>query len=146
MEREVQTVPVRVYQSDEHVMLAAPMPGLEPSDISVDVCGAAVTIRGEERGTGQHQRDLIMAEWTIGPYYREVALPQPVDGSLTNATYGNGVLVLSMPKLKAGHSGVGANFTLRPIEATRGERVGHAGKEIQPKTFIEHEKKHATES
>ena len=146
MEREAQAVPVRVYQSDEHVMLAAPMPGLEPDDISVDVCGAAVTIRGQERGTGQHQRDLILAEWTIGPYYREVALPQPVDGSLTNATYGNGVLVLSMPKLKAGQSGVGANFKLRPIEATRGERVGHAGKEIQPKTSIEHEKKHATES
>ena len=146
MEREMQTVPVRVYQSDEHVMLAAPMPGLEPSDISVDVCGATVTIRGEERGTGQHQRDLLMAEWTIGPYYREVSLPQPVDGSLTNATYGNGVLVLSMPKLKVGQSGVGASFTLRPIEATRGERVGHAGKEIQPKTFVEHEKKHATES
>jgi hypothetical protein len=51
-----------------------------------------------------------------------------------------------MPKLKAGQSGVGANFKLRPIEATRGERVGHAGKEIQPKTSIEHEKKHATES
>lgn len=146
MEREAQTVPVRVYQSDEHLMLAAPMPGLEPGDISVDVCGTAVTIRGDERGTGQHQRDLILAEWAIGPYYREVSLPQPVDGSLTNATYGNGVLVLSMPKLKAGQTGVGASFKLRPIEATRGERVGHAGKEILPKTSLEHEKKHVTES
>jgi HSP20 family protein len=146
MEREAQTVPVRVYQSDEHLMLAAPMPGLEPGDISVDVCGTAVTIRGDERGTGQHQRDLILAEWAIGPYYREVSLPQPVDGSLTNATYGNGVLVLSMPKLKAGQTGMGANFKLRPIEATRGERVGHAGKEILPKTSLEHEKKHLTKS
>jgi HSP20 family protein len=146
MEREAQTVPVRVYQSDDHIMLAAPMPGLEADDISVDVCGPAVAIRGQERGAGQHHRDLIMAEWTIGPYYRVVALPQSVDGSLTNATYGNGVLVLSMPKLKAGQSGVGANFTLRPMEATRGERVGHAGKEIRPKTSTEHGKKHVTES
>jgi HSP20 family molecular chaperone IbpA len=68
-------------------MLAAPIPGLEASDISVDVRGSSVTIHGQERGTGQHQRDLIKAEWTIGLYYREGALPEPVDGSLTNATY-----------------------------------------------------------
>jgi HSP20 family protein len=142
MERESQAVPVRVYQSDEHIMLAAPMPGLEAADISIDVLKNHVTIRGEERGPGQHQRDLVVEEWTIGPYYRKISLPQDVDGSLTNATYGNGVLVLSMPKLKAGQKGSGANFQLQPIEATRGERVGHAGKEIHPKSSLERDKQH----
>jgi HSP20 family protein len=136
MERESQTVPVRVYQSDEHIMLAAPMPGLEAADISIYVSQNHVTIRGEERGPGQHQRDLVVEEWTIGPYYRKISLPQDVDGSLTNATYGNGVLVLSMPKSKTGQTGSGANFQLQPIEATRGERVGHAGKEIHPKNSL----------
>ena len=68
--------------------MAAPMPGLEAGDISVNISGAAVTIRGEERGAGQHERDLLLEEWSIGPYYREVSLPQAVDGSLANATYG----------------------------------------------------------
>jgi HSP20 family protein len=142
MEREPQTVPVRVYQSDEHIMLAAPMPGLEAGDISVDVLKNHVTIRGEERGPGQHQRDLVLEEWTIGPYHRKISLPQAVDGSLTNATYGNGVLVLSMPKLRAGQTGCGANFQLQPVEATRGERVGHAGKEIHPKSSLNRDKQH----
>ena len=41
---------------------------------------------------------MLVEEWRIGPYYREISLPQPVDGNLTNATYGNGVLLLSMPR------------------------------------------------
>jgi hypothetical protein len=65
-----------------------------------------------------------------------------VHGSLTNATYGNGVLVLSMPKMKQGQPGAAVDFQLQSIDATRGERVGHTGKEIHPTTTQEHAKKH----
>jgi HSP20 family protein len=41
---------------------------------------------------------MIVEEWAIGPYYRELELPQAVSGQLTNATFGNGVLTLAMPK------------------------------------------------
>jgi HSP20 family protein len=134
MEREGQTLPVRLYQTDTHLMLAAPMPGLEPGDISVDISGDAVTIKGVERGVGQHRRDLLIEEWTIGPYERKVSLPQPVDGALTNATYGNGVLVLAMPKMEAGERGVSSTLHLDQVGSARGERVGHAGHDVQPKT------------
>jgi HSP20 family protein len=142
MQKESQTLPVRLYQSEERLMMAVPMPGLEAGDISVNISGDRVTIRGEERGPGQHQRDLILEEWTIGPYYCEVSLPQAVDGTLANATYGNGVLVLSMPKAKTGQAQTDANFQLEPIESTRGERVGHSGQDIHRKTTAEHAKKH----
>ena len=100
-QQQAATVPVRMYQVDDRIMVAAPMPGLEPENISVTIAGVHLTIRGEERGPGQHERDLMLVEWTIGPYYREVLLPQPVNGALTNATYGNGVLVLVMPKVES---------------------------------------------
>jgi HSP20 family protein len=67
-QQQPKTVPVRVYHIDDRIMLAAPMPGLEPEDISVAVAGTRVTIRGAERGPGQHERALLLAEWTIGPY------------------------------------------------------------------------------
>ena len=38
-------------------MVAAPMPGLEPENISVTIAGVHLTIRGEEWGPGQHERD-----------------------------------------------------------------------------------------
>lgn len=131
MQKEAQTVPVRVYQSGNHLMLAAPMPGLQPQDISVSIADHTISIHGEERGPRQDNLKLLMAEWNIGPYFREIALEQAVDGALTNATYGNGVLVLAMPKAHDAR-GVDAEFTLEPTSATRGERVGHTGSAINP--------------
>ncbi len=140
------TIPVRIYQIDDRIMVAAPLPGLEPGDISVTITGTRVTIRGEERGPGQHERDLLLAEWTIGPYYREVILPQPVNGALANATYGNGVLVLALPKLTQGQPEVESEFRLQAIGATpHGERVGHSGSTLSPTTTQEHQQKHNAE-
>ncbi len=133
-----QGLPVRVYQTRDRIMLAAPMPGLEPGNISVHITDDQITIHGEERGPHQHERDLVLAGWSIGPYHRMVPLPHPINGILTNATYGNGVLVVSMPKMPPGQHGVSAQLRLEPIRATRGERVGHVGRVIQPMTTGEH--------
>lgn len=133
-----QAVPIRIYQSDKRIMLAAPLPGLEPEDISVTVSGDRVTISGEYRGVREDERDVLVAEWGAGPYYREITLPEPVDGSLTNATFGNGVLVLAMPKLGAGQAGPPKSFGLRALEPTRGEHVGHVGQHLHPTTTEEH--------
>lgn len=133
-----QPIPVRLYRTGELLVLAAPMPGLEPADIKVSIIGDRVTIHGEERGPHQRERDLVLAEWAIGPYHREVSLPQAVNGALTNATYGNGVLVLSMPKAEGGRPPTEAEVRLEVIAATRGARVAHTGHDIQPTTTTEH--------
>ena len=124
-------IPVRVYQSEGLFGIAAPLPGLEPDDIRVTIEGKRVTIHGRERGPHQHDRDLVKAEWTVGPFQREIVLPESVDGSLTNATYGNGVLVLTIPKGKKAGGG-STEITLRRIGLARGERVGYSGRQMQP--------------
>lgn len=137
-EQQPQTVPIRLYQSEDRIMIAAPMPGLEPGNITVEVNGDQVALHGELRGPGQYERDVLVAEWTVGPYEREIQLPEAVSGRLTNATYGNGVLVLIMPKAVAVADNSSASFTLSPsFEATRGERVGHEGLRVTPTTTEE---------
>jgi HSP20 family protein len=140
-----QSIPVRIYQTEELLMVAAPMPGLEPQDISVNIDGRQLTIMGEERGPGQHDRDMLASEWAIGPYHRELTLPEPVNGLLTNATYGNGVLVLSMPKFKEDRKPPPAFFRLEAVNATRGEFVGRSGSEHEPTSTEQHLRKHAEE-
>jgi hypothetical protein len=44
------------------VLLAAPMPGLEPQNISVSITDRVVQTKGEERGPRQHELDLKLAE------------------------------------------------------------------------------------
>jgi HSP20 family protein len=136
-----QSVPVQIHQSDAHIVLAAPMPGLEPQDISVVIAGDKVMIHGNYRGSRQEKDGVLVAEWTIGPYIREVVLPQPVNGPLTNATYGNGVLVLAMPKSQGESHDGPAEFQIEVIQATLGQRIGHTGSELRPITTEEHRRR-----
>ena len=114
-----QTVPVQLHQADDRLGLATPLPGLEPQDIAVAISGDRLTIRGAYRGSRQEQPATLVSEWTMGPYYREITLPQPVNGVLTNATYGNGVLVLSMPTLEPGQQGGDTEFRPRRLQAPK---------------------------
>lgn len=133
-----QPVPVRVYQGHGRIMVAAPLPGMEPADISVTVRGDKLTIQGARRGPRQDQRDLVTNEWAVGPYFREVQLRQPVHSSLTNATYGNGVLVVVLPKRSPGTPDADTEISLEVLSATRGQRVGHSGRDMHRMTTRRH--------
>jgi HSP20 family protein len=131
---QMNSLPVRIYQSENQFALAAPIAGLEPGDITVTIEDKRVMIQGKQRGPRQDDLDLLKAEWSIGPYHREVVLPQNVNGPLANATYGNGVLVITLPKLKTGQKAERVEFGLEAINPTRGERVGHSGHDIRATT------------
>jgi HSP20 family protein len=130
-------LPVRLYQSDSQFAIAAPLAGLAPEDIRISIEGNRVTIRGDERGPGQHNLDLLKAEWSFGPFHREIVLPENVDGSLANATYGNGVLVITLPRSRSSDTPASANFSLETTGHTRGEHVGHMGHDNRRTTTTE---------
>lgn len=120
-----QFIPVKVYRSDERLMVAAPMPGLEPEDIAVEITGdGRLVLDGALRGTLKGMKDLLVDEWTVGVYHRELSLAEPVNAELANVTYGNGVLVIALPISDVIHPAV---LGLTPSGATHGARIGNAG-------------------
>jgi HSP20 family protein len=136
-QEKMQPIPLRIYQSDDRLMIAAPLPGMEPEDINITLRGRTLTINVKEPGPRQDERDLLLEEWRIGPFRREVDLPQDVDGNRANVTYGNGVLVLALPK----HSGpqvAGEEIRLSIVAQARGQHVGHAGQDMHETTTVEH--------
>lgn len=133
---ETQRIPLNVWRSEERLTIAAPMPGLEPSDIAVDVTNdGMLLIRGALRGTLKGIKDLLVDEWNVGAYERQFSLPQNVNAELANVTYGNGVLVVALPLAERM---TGAHLTLEALGLAHGERVGSAGELIEPTTTDEH--------
>jgi HSP20 family protein len=127
---QMQEIPVKVYRASERVTIAAPMPGLEPQDISVQVQdNGQLVLHGDLRGTLKGDKDVVVDEWTPGPYHREFDLREPVDGPTANVTYNNGVLVVVLPLAKKTRA---AELHLDRVSATQGETIGNQGQELQP--------------
>ena len=120
-----QPIPVKVYRTDERVMIAAPMAGLEPENMVVEVTAeGSLILHGDQRGRLKEVKELVLDEWSVGVYHRELALPVPVNAPCANVTYGNGVLTVTLP---ISHQTVPARLTLERRGPTHGERKGHAG-------------------
>lgn len=118
-------LPVNVYENDRELMVVAPMPGVDPTDISVEVTDdGKLTLRARQHGEGQERIEYLQREWAYGPYERTIELPRPVDARRANLSFGNGVLAVTLPKTSAT---VPAALALERTGHTRGVAMGHAG-------------------
>lgn len=124
-QRKQQHIPVKVYHTDTRVMVAAPMAGLEPENILVEVTGdGRLILHGNERALLKEVKELLIDEWSMGTYHRELTLPVPVNAACANVTYGNGVLMVALP---ISVQTIPAQLTLARITPTHGEYRGNAG-------------------
>jgi HSP20 family molecular chaperone IbpA len=98
------------------------MPGLEPQDITINLSGDGnLTLTGELRGTLKGENEIIMDEWNPGAYSRSLSISEAVDAGSADASYQNGVLVVSFPMSDSYRSG---QVTLERISPTEGKRDG----------------------
>ena len=135
--------PVKMYRTAERLTVSAPMPGLEPSDISVEVTSdGRLILHGAVRADLKDAKEVLLDEWRVGGYRRELTLPNSVDGPLANVTYGNGVVVVALPLVDLTRP---ARLTLETIGQARGERVGNSGHPVAPRTTEEHRAAKAAE-
>lgn len=124
---KIQNVPIKMYRTQDRLTIAAPMPGIQPEDLLIRVTDKnSLILQGEIRGVLKDIKEVLVDEWDAGGYYREIALPNTVDGVHANVTYGNGVVVIALP---LSEKAVVADITVPKVGTDRGERVGHAGHE-----------------
>ena len=118
-------VPVNLFENDRELMVVAPMPGVGPEDIGIEVTGDnRLILRCRQHGEGQERIDYLVREWSYGPYERTVDLPRGVDAERANVTYGNGVLSITFPKADATSA---ARLAVQRTGHARGVAAGHAG-------------------
>ncbi len=124
-QEKMQSMPIKMYRTTDRLMVATPMPGLEPEDIVVEVRqDGRLMIHGDLRGMLKDVKELLVDEWSVGHYHRELELPNAVDGEHANVNYGNGVLVVTLP---ISNHVTPALLTLAKTGVARGERVGNVG-------------------
>ena len=118
-------VPINLFENDRELMVVAPMPGVAPEDISVDVTAdGRLTLRARQHGEGQERIDYLLREWSYGPYERTIELPCAVDAKRANVTFGNGVVSITFPKAGVTNSG---RMLVQRTGHARGVAAGHAG-------------------
>ncbi len=114
-------LPLDVYQTDDHVMVKASIPGVSPEEVDISITGDMLTIKGEHKEeTEAKEDDYFRKERRFGAFSRSVTIPVPVQGDKADATFQDGVLRISMPK----------------AEEARPKQI-----KVKPKAQIEGEKK-----
>ena len=129
-----QRIPVKVYRTDQRLTVSAPMPGLMPEDVQVEITAdgrlvLAGELRGILKGGETVDKEILADEWDVGSYRRELELPNPVDGEHATVTYGNGVVVVALP---LSERTTPARLRLDPAGPEHGLRVGSTGRPVEP--------------
>ncbi len=122
---KIQYIPVKMFRTPDRLTITAPMPGVVPEDIQVQITESHhVVMQAALRGALKDVKELLLDEWSVGDYYRELEIPDAVDGEHANVTYGNGVLVVVLPIVQ---QTVPATLTLEKTAKDFGEYVGNSG-------------------
>ena len=100
-ERLAEWPAVDVAEDDKTVTFRVDVPGLKPEDVDVEISGNLLTIQGrrEDEWT-DNGRGVRLRERMSGTFMRTLALPHYVDASKAEASYQNGTLTITIPKVE----------------------------------------------
>jgi HSP20 family protein len=90
-----------VIERDDAVIVKAELPGVDKKDIDVSVTSNTVTIKGSTSHEEKEEKgDYYRCEMSRGSYSRTLSLPADVDEGKAKAKLKDGILELTLPKVK----------------------------------------------
>jgi len=96
---EVAAPALDVYQTPNEVVVKAALPGLKPEDISIDITGETLTIRGEHKAEQEIKKEnYLYQERRYGAFSRSMVLPSGLKPDKAKAKMEDGFLTLTIPK------------------------------------------------
>lgn len=97
-----QLLPVDVFETETHIVVkAGPIVGVSPEAIDVSMVGETLTIRGEAKADVEVENNsYLRRERKFGAFTRSVGIPLPVKADQAAATYKDGVLTITLPKVE----------------------------------------------
>jgi HSP20 family protein len=91
---------VDIYDNENAIIIEAEMAGIEKENVSVDVDGRILTLKGERKSESTEKKEnYYRREREYGTFSRSFTLPAVVDTELIKADFKNGILKIEIPKL-----------------------------------------------
>ncbi len=90
---------VDITENDTAYEMTAELPGMTEKEIELLLSGDMLTLRGEKRyEKEQDDENVHLSERSYGTFLRSFAVPDGVDRDKVTASFGNGVLTITLPK------------------------------------------------
>jgi HSP20 family protein len=91
---------LNVYETEKEFEITLALPGMSKDDIEINIKNKRIVISGERTFEEDKKRKYHRIESGFGSFERALPLPDTIDEENINATYENGVLTITVPKLK----------------------------------------------
>lgn len=95
---------LELSESDKDIKVTAELPGLDEKDVHVELANGVLAISGEKK-TETEDKDRLFSERYYGRFERRLPI-EDVDQDKVSASFKNGVLTVTMPKLPQAQSKV----------------------------------------
>ncbi len=106
---------VDMYETADHLVVKASVPGVKPESLDISLQGETLTIKGElKEEHEQKQERYHYRERRFGAFNRVLTLPYPIQADKVEAVFEHGVLTLMLPKAE----------TIKPRVIKVKEKVG----------------------
>ena len=89
-------------ETEHEVHVSVELPGMKEEEIDVEFTGDDLRIRGEKKDErNEKQHNFHRMERSFGMFERIIPMPTEIDREKVQATFKNGVLQVTLPKLVA---------------------------------------------
>lgn len=93
---------IELSHTADTVVLTAELPGIAVADIDIEVTPDTISLKGTDRETDRASHyPLYRSERRTGSFHRVIQLPIAVDHTGATAEFDQGILTLTLPKLRA---------------------------------------------
>ncbi len=93
------TPAVDIAEKDDHFLIEADVPGVDPKDIEISMENGYLTVQGERESESRDEKDgYSRVERSHGSFYRRFSLPEMADSENVSATSNKGVLQIKVGK------------------------------------------------
>lgn len=93
---------IEVREEADHFLVRADLPGIRKEDIDISVTENVVTLKGERKAESERkEKNYFYSERVYGAFSRTIELPAEIEAEKVRASYKDGVLELTLPKVES---------------------------------------------